>query len=91
MSEQREYIAFIPGDGWMVTHRDNDGVWSQRVVAWAFDKHGEGHPITTTDDGEASVVRTDRFERVDVWHPDLAPPAFDGMDVANRPPESREG
>lgn len=91
MSDEREYVGFVPGDGWMVTHHEKDGAkWHQRVVAWAFDKSGDGHAITSTDDGYASVVTSDRQEQIDVWHPDLAPPAFDGMDLANRPPESQQ-
>ncbi|TMR18539.1 hypothetical protein ETD86_21555 [Nonomuraea turkmeniaca] len=91
MSQDREYVGFVPGDGWMVTHHEKDGTtWHQRVVAWAFDKAGEGHPITSTDDADASVVSKELYGRIDVWHPDLAPPAFDGMDVANRPPKSQQ-
>jgi len=81
---------FIPGDGWMVTHIEADGGrWSQKVIAWAFNEDGEGVPITCDDSG-AAIPCPPRDGELRAWHPDLAPPAFNGIWVSGRPDEPEQ-
>ncbi|WP_182880473.1 hypothetical protein [Microbispora sp. H10949] len=76
-----EFIAFVPGDGWMITNHD-DADWVQRVVAWGIDRHGSGRPLTVTSDGELGVANRE----IAAWHPDLTPPAFPGMQLSGGDP-----
>ncbi len=83
-----EDIAIIPGDGWMMTCTEPDGtVWHQRIIAWAFDRHGEGRPMVTTDAGEVAETGNSPDERR-IWHPSLSGPEWDGLEMCGGMPEA---
>lgn len=84
----REDVAIIPGDGWMMTCTEPDGtVWHQRIIAWAFDRYGEGRPMVTTDAGEVAESGSSVGERR-VWHPSLSGPEWGGLEVCGGLPET---
>jgi hypothetical protein len=47
-------LAAIPGGGWMVKHRGDDGTeWVSPVLAWTIDRYGRCTPVCTDGEGFA--------------------------------------
>jgi hypothetical protein len=82
-----EDVAIIPGDGWMMTCTEPDGtIWHQRIIAWAFDRYGQGRPMVTTAAGEVAETGNRPDERR-VWHPSLSGPEWEGREVCGGLPD----
>jgi hypothetical protein len=64
----RQYIALIPGGGWMVWR----GGYSVPVLAWALQPDGDLIALETDDDGRFYAHPVDQHSPEDreVWHPD---------------------
>lgn len=59
--EPREYIAFLPGDGWQVlmNSRMRAHPTSQPVIAWGLTRTGEAVAFTATPDGKRTIALTE--------------------------------
>jgi hypothetical protein len=64
---------YIPGGGWMVTWRHQDGSTTiEPIVAWSCDGGalGVGRALITDNEGVLSPLERDRGAGICVWHPD---------------------
>jgi hypothetical protein len=63
-------VQLIPGNGWMVEHKEEDGTRrGEPILAWALDVNGWVSPLTTDSDGAVNSLHHSRRE-YRVYHPD---------------------
>ncbi len=61
------YVQVIPGGGWMVRQRSEEGVAEEPVVAWGFTADGFGHALISS--GNGLIVRGESIGDEDLYHP----------------------
>ena len=67
----RQFVALIPGGGWMIFHGAGDDDYSSPVVAWALQANGDVVPLEVDNDGRVYLYPTDTTEDSgELWHPD---------------------
>jgi hypothetical protein len=65
-----QFVALIPGGGWMIFHSTGEDDYSSPVVAWALRANGDVVPLEAPDDGRVQLNPVDAAEASgELWHP----------------------
>jgi hypothetical protein len=65
-----QFVALIPGGGWMIFHHKGEDDYSSPVVAWALQANGDVVPLEASDDGRPYLHPVDASEDSgELWHP----------------------
>jgi hypothetical protein len=69
-SEQAPAVGAVPGGGWMIECKDDDGgSWTLPILAWTIHSDGTASPLTTDADGVSSDA-TEGLASYRIYHPD---------------------
>lgn len=68
----QQFIAIIPGGGWMLYYSDGERGWSEPVIAWVLQADGAIMPVETASEGSTLALAVDygRGSGPELWHPD---------------------
>lgn len=72
VEDSETFVAFIPGGGWMIERKNEDGtVFIEPVVGWGMTTDGAVYAVDT--DGLGQTERLDQYgDSPRVFHPEIA-------------------
>jgi hypothetical protein len=69
--DKSQFVALVPGGGWMIFHSTGMENYSSPVVAWALQANGEVVPLEADDDGRVYAHAAEGSgDSAELWHPE---------------------